>query len=293
MKTIAFAGLGAMGLPMVNNLLKAGHAVHGIDINPASLKTLEGMGGKGFTDAKQACQGADLLLILVVNASQAKQVLFESGALEVLPPGGIVCLMSTCSPAEVEEIARLVEVSGRRLIDAPLSGGVVGATSGSLTVMAACDEQTFNEIHGVFKVIGERIFHVGQQPGQGAMCKTVNQLLCGLHIAVAAEAFSLAKKSGLDLKLLLEIMSGSAASSWMLKDRGPRMLETDPIVASAVDIFVKDLGIVMQAGRDAKAALPLTSAAYQLFLSTSGRGDGRLDDSQVIRSYDLLNGVSK
>lgn len=282
-----------MGLPMVNNLLKAGHVVHGIDINPVSLKTLEAMGGKAFTDSKQACLGADLLMILVVNASQAKQVLFESGAIDVLPSGGMVCLMSTCPPAEVEAIAQQVQATGRRLVDAPLSGGVVGATNGSLTVMAACEEQTFNEIHGVFKVIGERIFHVGLQPGQGAMCKTVNQLLCGLHIAVAAEAFSLAKKSGLDLAMLLEIMSGSAASSWMLKDRGARMLESDPIVTSAVDIFVKDLGIVMQAGRDAKAALPLTAAAYQLFLSSSGRGDGRLDDSQVIRSYDLLNGLGE
>jgi len=291
MKKIAFAGLGAMGLPIVKNLIKSGYAVHGIDINPASLKTLESMGGQGFTDAKEACMGIDLFMILVVNASQARQVLFDSGAISVLAPNGIVCLMSTCSPAEVQEIAQQVQALGRRLVDAPLSGGVVGATNGSLTVMAACDQSTFDEIDEVFKVIGERIFHVGHQAGQGAMCKTVNQLLCGLHIAVAAEAFSLAKKSGLDLELLLEIMSGSAASSWMLKDRGPRMLESDPVVTSAVDIFVKDLGIVMQAGRDAKAALPLTSVAYQLFLSTSGRGDGRMDDSQVIRGYDLLNGI--
>jgi 3-hydroxyisobutyrate dehydrogenase len=293
MKTIAFAGLGAMGLPMVKNLITAGYSVHGIDINPASLNVLSGMGGKAFTNAKEACVGADLLLILVVNASQAKQVLFESGAIDVLPMGGIACLMSTCPPAEVEEIAKQVQAKGRRLVDAPLSGGVVGATNGSLTVMAASDQKTFDDVQDVFKVIGERIFHVGHQPGQGAMCKAVNQLLCGLHIAVAAEAFSLAKKSGLDLAMLLEIMSGSAASSWMLKDRGPRMLESDPIVTSAVDIFVKDLGIVMQAGRDAKAALPLAAAAYQLFLSSSGRGEGRLDDSQVIRSYDLLNGLGK
>jgi len=282
-----------MGLPMVQNLITAGYGVHGVDINPASLSAITAMGGKAFTNTKEACVGADLLMILVVNASQAKQVLFDSGAIDVLPAGGIVCLMSTCPPAEVEDIAKQVQATGRRLIDAPLSGGVVGATKGSLTVMAACDEKTFNDIEDVFKVIGERIFHVGQQPGQGAMCKTVNQLLCGLHIAVAAEAFSLAKKSGLNLEMLLEIMSGSAASSWMLKDRGPRMLESDPIVTSAVDIFVKDLSIVMQAGRDAKAALPLTAAAYQLFLSASGRGEGRHDDSQVIRSYDLLNGVAK
>ena len=292
MKTIAFAGLGAMGIPMTNNLLKAGYVVHGIDINPQSLKTLESMGGKAFTDASQACQGADVLMILVVNAAQARQVLFESKALESLPLSATVCLLSTCPPADVEQISREVTATGRRFVDCPVSGGVAGATSGTLTVMAASDQASFDGVKEIFNVIGKRIFHVGHHAGQGAMCKTVNQLLCGLHIAVAAEAFALAKKSGLDLGLLLDIMSGSSASSWMLKDRGPRMLESDPIVTSAVDIFVKDLGIVLQAGRDAKAALPLTSAAFQLFLAASGRGEGRMDDSQVIRSYDLLNGMN-
>lgn len=292
MTTIAFAGLGAMGIPMTHNLLKAGYAVHGIDINPQSLKTLESMGGTPFTDASQACQRADILMILVVNAAQARQVLFDSNALTALPKQSTVCLLSTCPPADVEQIHREVAAAGRRFVDCPVSGGVAGATSGTLTVMAACDQEAFEHVKDVFNVIGERIFHVGLQPGQGAMCKTINQLLCGLHIAVAAEAFALAKKSGLNLELLLDIMSGSSASSWMLKDRGPRMLESDPVVTSAVDIFVKDLSIVLQAGRDAKAALPLTSAAFQLFLASSGRGEGRLDDSQVIRSYDLLNGMN-
>lgn len=134
------------------------------------------------------------------------------------------------------------------------------------------------------------MFHVGSRPGQGATVKTVNQLLCGVHIAVAAEAFALAAKVGVDLEMVLKIMSNSAASSWMLKDRGPRMLETDPEVTSAVDIFVKDLGIVLEAGRDSRAALPLAAAAHQMFLATSGRGDGAADDSQVIRTYLALNG---
>lgn len=123
------------------------------------------------------------------------------------------------------------------------------------------------------------------------MVKAVNQLLCGVHIAVVAEAFALAAKVGVDLDVLLEIMAGSAASSWMLKDRGPRMLRADPEVSSAVDIFVKDLSIVLEAGRDAKAALPIAAVVHQLFLSTSGRGEGRADDSQVIRSYYALNGA--
>jgi 3-hydroxyisobutyrate dehydrogenase len=198
--------------------------------------------------------------------------------------------MATCPPGGVEHIAEQVVASGRRFVDAPVSGGVAGAVAGSLTIMAACEAATYDDVQPVFQAIGPRIFHVGDTPGQGAVVKTVNQLLCGVHIAVVAEAFALAAKVGVDLEVLLEIMGGSSASSWMLRDRGPRMLEADPHVTSAVDIFVKDLGIVLETGRETQTALPLAAVAHQLFLATSGRGDGRADDSQVIRSYQVLNG---
>jgi 3-hydroxyisobutyrate dehydrogenase len=144
-------------------------------------------------------------------------------------------------------------------------------------------------VRPVLEALGSKVFHVGTEPGQGATVKAVNQLLCGVHIAVVAEAFSLAAKVGVDLSVVLEILSGSAASSWMLKDRGPRMLQADPEVTSAVDIFVKDLGIVLEAGRGAKAALPLAALAHQMFLAVSGQGGGADDDSQVIRAYRALN----
>ena len=291
MNTIAFAGLGAMGLPMATNLLAAGHHVRGIDLNPAALATLAAAGAEPAADAAAAAHGADVLVLMVVNAAQAEQVLFDNGALQALAPGAIVCLMATCPPAAVERIAARVTAAGRRFVDAPVSGGTAGATAGSLTIMAACERSTFDALQPVFGAMGQRIFHVGERAGQGATVKTVNQLLCGVHIAVVAEAFALAAKVGVDLEVLLEIMGGSAASSWMLKDRGARMLQAEPEVSSAVDIFVKDLGIVLEAGRDAKAALPIAAIAHQLFLATSGRGDGRADDSQVIRSYYALNGT--
>jgi 3-hydroxyisobutyrate dehydrogenase len=156
--------------------------------------------------------------------------------------------------------------------------------------MAASDAPTFDAIKPVLEAIGQRIFHVGTAAGQGATFKVVNQLLCGVHIAVVAEAFALAAKAGVSLDMLLEIMSGSSASSWMLKDRGPRMLESNPEVTSAVDIFVKDLGIVLDAGREQKSALPIAAVAHQMFLAASGRGEGLADDSQVIRSYYAING---
>ncbi len=290
MHTIAFAGLGAMGLPMAKNLLAAGHRVRGFDLNPEALAALVSAGGEASSDAVAAAQGADVMILMVVNAAQAEQVLFDSGALQAMPDGGIVCLMATCPPATVERIAMRVMATGRRFVDAPVSGGTAGASAASLTVMAACERSTFEAVRPVFEGLGQRIFHVGERAGQGATVKTVNQLLCGVHIAVVAEAFALAAKTGVDLDVLLEIMSGSAAASWMLKDRGPRMLQEAPEVSSAVDIFVKDLGIVLEAGRDAQAALPIAAVAHQMFLATSGRGEGRADDSQVIRSYYALNG---
>jgi 3-hydroxyisobutyrate dehydrogenase len=290
MTRVAFIGLGAMGLPMATNLLGRGFTVAGYDLSPKALDALESAGGHRAGAAAEAASGADVLILMVVNAAQAEAVLFEGGALEALRPGGVVALMATCPPSAVEAIEARVREAGRRMVDAPVSGGVAGARAATLTIMAAGPRDGFEAAKPVFDALGDKVFHVGERAGQGAMVKTVNQLLCGVHIAVVAEAFALAAKVGVDLKILLEIMSGSAASSWMLKDRGPRMLSADPEVTSAVDIFVKDLGIVLDAGRDTKAALPLAAAAHQMFLAASGRGDGAADDSQVIRSYLTLNG---
>lgn len=292
MKTIAFAGLGAMGLPMAKNLLARDFEVHGIDLNTIALAALSEAGGRAAASAQAGVADADVLVLMVVNAAQAEQILFASGALAALRPGAIVCLMATCPAGAVKGIAERVRAEGRQFVDAPVSGGVAGAKAGSLTIMAACERELFERMLPVFQALGQRIFHVGERPGQGATVKTVNQLLCGVHIAVVAEAFALAAKVGIDLQVIQEIMSGSAASSWMLNDRGPRMLQSEPEVTSAVDIFVKDLGIVLETGRETQCALPIAAIAHQMFLATSGRGDGRADDSQVIRSYYALNGTA-
>jgi L-threonate 2-dehydrogenase len=291
MTRVAFVGLGAMGLPMATNLVAKGFTVVGYDLNARALDALESAGGHRAGSTAEAAAEADVLILMVVNAAQAEAVLFEGGALAALGDDGVVALMATCPPAAVEAIEERVRGAGRRMIDAPVSGGVAGAKAATLTIMAAGPQETFDALKPVFDALGDKVFHVGERAGQGAMVKTVNQLLCGVHIAVVAEAFALAAKVGVDLRIVLEIMGGSAASSWMLKDRGPRMLEAEPEVTSAVDIFVKDLGIVLDAGRDTKAALPLAAAAHQMFLATSGRGDGAADDSQVIRSYFALNGI--
>lgn len=291
MQRIAFIGLGAMGRPMARNLLRAGLEVRGFDLNPAALADLAAAGGTPAGSAREACAGADTIMLMVVNAAQAEAVLFAEGALEAAPAGAIVCLTATCPPKQVEAIAARVTAAGRRFVDCPVSGGVAGATTGDLTVMAAAPAEVFAAALPVLKAVGSRTLHVGDRPGQGATVKTVNQLLCGVHIVVAAEALSLAERIGVDTARMLEILTGTSAGSWMLQDRGPRMLQAEPEVTSAVDIFVKDLGIVLEAGRETKAALPLTALAFQLFNATSGRGDGAADDSQVIRAFRALNGA--
>ncbi|PWC87425.1 oxidoreductase [Azospirillum sp. TSH100] len=292
MTTVGFIGLGSMGMPMADNLLTKGFTVQGFDVRRDSVAALAERGAWPAASAAAAATGADALVLMVVNAAQAEQALFADGALEALPDGAAVILMATCPPGAVAALAARVEAAGRRFVDAPVSGGVVGAVAGSLSIMAAAPAPVVERVRPVLAAMGDKVFHVGERPGQGATVKTVNQLLCGVHIAVVAEAFALAAKVGIDLDILLEIMGSSAASSWMLKDRGPRMLHSDPEITSAVDIFVKDLGIVLEAGRDAKAALPLAAVAHQMFLATSGRGEGTMDDSQVIRSYHAINGTN-
>lgn len=292
MKTIGFVGLGSMGLPMAANLVRAGFAVTGYDLRPEAGAKLAAAGGAAAASLAGAFAGQDAVVLMVVNAAQAEEILFGAGALAHLPAGGVVILMATCPPAAVAALARRVEAQGRRFVDAPVSGGVVGAQAASLTIMAAAPAALFAAVKPVLQAMGSKVVMLGEAAGQGATAKAVNQLLCGVHLAVAAEALSLAETLGLDMAAMLDIVSGSAASSWMLKDRGPRMLEADPPVTSAVDIFVKDLGIVLEAGAGAKTALPLAALAHQQFLSVSGRGRGAADDSQVIAAYRALQGRS-
>lgn len=289
---IGFVGLGSMGTPMARNLVAAGFAVTGYDLNPKALKTLENNGGRSAASIVDAARDADALVLMVVNAAQAEGLLFDGGALDALPKDASVLLMATCPPGAVKSLAERVQAAGRSFVDCPVSGGTKGAEAANLTIMAAADLATLGRVRPVLEAMGDKVFHVGTKPGQGAAVKTVNQLLCGVHLAVAAEGLSLAVKIGVDPDILLKILGGSAAASWMLNDRGLRMIEADPPVSSAVDIFVKDLGIVLEAGRECKAALPLAAIAHQLFLAASGRGDGAKDDSQVIRSYAALNGAS-
>ena len=277
---------------MAQNLARAGHTVRGFDMRTEAMDALVVAGGIRPASLAAACDGADVLVLMVVNAAQARTVLVDAGALATLPQGAHVCLMATCPPDEVKLLAAEVASGGHVLVDAPVSGGVVGAKAGTLTIMVGAPQEAYDAVAPVLRAIGDKLYHCGSEPGQGAVVKAINQLLCGVHLAAAGEALALGEKAGVDTATLLEIVSGSAASSWMLRDRGPRMLMETPPVTSAVDIFVKDLGIALAAGRSVAMGLPMAAAAHQMFLAESGSGNGLADDSQVIAAYRRLNGIS-
>jgi 3-hydroxyisobutyrate dehydrogenase len=278
---------------MARNLVQRQFRVSGFDLKREALDSLVDAGGTAAANAAEAAKDADVLVLMVVNAAQAESVLFDAGALAAMAVGGSVILMATCPPGAVQALATRIGAAGRALVDAPVSGGVVGATKGTLTIMVGGPTPLVEKVKPVLDALGDKVFHVGEQPGQGAAVKTVNQLLCGVHIAAAAEGLALAQKAGVDPALALKILQGSAAGSWMLNDRGPRMLEQTPRVTSAVDIFVKDLGIVLDAGRAGKVATPLAAVAHQMFLAASAQGLGHEDDSQVIEVYRDLAGMDE
>jgi 3-hydroxyisobutyrate dehydrogenase len=288
---IGFVGLGAMGAPMALNLVKAGHAVRGFDLRPGATAALVAAGGDAAASAADAAKDAELLWLMVVSGEQAEAVLFDDGAAAALPQGAIVGMGCTQAPAHAMRTAERLHAMGLAALDAPVSGGVAGANTGALTIMCSGGEAVLQRARPALDVMGSRVFDCGRAPGMGSTAKMINQLLCGVHIAAAAEALHLAERAGVSTATMHQIIGVSAGNSWMWGDRGPRMLQDAPPVRSAVDIFVKDLGIVLGEGRALKAGLPLSAAAMQMFLAASGLGHGAADDSQVIRAYRALNGA--
>jgi putative dehydrogenase len=287
---LGFIGLGAMGAPMALNLQRAGHAVCGFDLRAGATDALAAAGGSAAANAADAARGAELLWLMVVSGEQAASVLFDGGAAAALPKGSIVVAACTQPPELARRSAERLAALGLAMLDAPVSGGVKGAVAGTLTIMASGDAAAIERARPAFDAVGQRVFDVGRAAGLGSTAKMINQLLCGVHLAAAAEAMHVAERAGVPLATMHEIISVSAGMSWMWGDRGPRMMQDDPPVTSAVDIFVKDLGIVLDQGRQARQGLPLAAAAMQMFLAASGLGHGKADDSQVIRAYRALNG---
>lgn len=290
---IAVVGLGSMGMGMARNMIDKGHRVVGVDMSPAACDALRAAGGTIAASPKEAAAKADALVIVVVSAPQVEAVLFgEGGAVGALPRGAVVVQCATVPAGFIKGLGERLAQAGHPLLDAPMSGGAARAKDGQLTIMSSGSADAYARAEPILEAVAGKVYRLGDAPGIGSLVKTVNQLLAGVHIAAAAEAMALGTKAGADPRALYDVITNSAGNSWMFANRVPHMIEGDYTPLSAVDIFVKDLGLVLDTGRDVKQALPLAAAAHQLFLMASAAGWGRIDDAAVVKIYEQMGGFS-
>lgn len=285
--TVAVIGLGAMGLPMATRLAQR-FDVRGFDIAADRLALAAEQGVAPAASAADAVRDAQAVLVAVRTGAQLHELLFgETGLADHLAEGSVVILTSTVGTEGIEVISDRLAAQGVQLVDAPLSGGPVRAGEGDLLIVVGAQPSALETARPVLDQLASTLSVVGDKPGDGQAMKTVNQLLCGIHIAAAAEALALADALGLDRQRALEALTAGAANSFMLANRGPRALQAYDAegaeVLSRLDIFVKDLGIVGDAARRAHLSTPVAAAAEQLFLLGEAQGLGALDDSAVIR----------
>lgn len=287
--TVAVLGLGAMGLPMAARLA-TGLTVHAFDIDGARLALATDAGVEPSVTARAAVFGADAVLVAVRSGDQLDDVLFgPQGVAAAMRPGAVVILTSTVGTEAIPATVAGLAAYGVSLVDAPLSGGPARARAGDLLVVVGAEHAALERARPVLELLASTLTVVGDRPGDGQALKTVNQLLCGVHIAAAAEALALARALGLDPAAALETLGAGAAASFMLGDRGPRMLqaygEEGAEVRSRLDIFVKDMGIVTAAARGVGLSTPLAATAEQVYLLGQTHGLAARDDSSIITVF--------
>lgn len=278
---VAFIGLGAIGLPMALQIRQAGHRVIGVELSEAGRTHAAAKGIEASSNWRAAID-ADVVVVMVATPAQLEALVTEFSEVRA---GQHWVIMSTVGPAAVrEQGARLLERSVQ-VVDAPVTGGVARAQTGSLLIFASGTPSALAHVEPVLRAMGE-VSVTGEQVGDGQAIKVVNQHLCSVHLVAAAEALSLARSLGLDPEQVLRLVQHGAGGSWMLSDRGPRMLEdTDTRVTSMVDIFVKDSGLVALAAQGCNAQVPLLEVAHARFSAAAEAGLGKRDDSRVIETW--------
>ena len=282
---VTFVGIGAIGLPMAAQVVHGGFTVTGVDLSPVQREAAV-QRGLLAEDSAQSAQDADAVLVMVATPDQLRAaVLGDAGLLARMRPGSTLIVMSTVGP---EAVASLVDPAGERgvnLLDAPVTGGVAGAEKGALRLFASGPSQVLAQNRSLLETMGT-VVECGAEIGRGQSFKAVNQLLCSVHIVAAAEALALSERLGLEPEAVLEAVSSGAAGSWMLSDRGPRMLEgLDAEVRSAVAIFVKDSQLVAEIAESVDFDAPLLHAARAKYDAAADAGHLVRDDSQVIQTY--------
>ncbi|MBS0446114.1 MAG: NAD-binding protein [Proteobacteria bacterium] len=285
-------GLGSMGYGAAVSALRRGIDVVGLDVSTSARVRFAADGGRTAATLAELGAQCDAVLVLVVTAAQTEDVLFgPDGLAATLKAGAVVIASATVDPAlpPVWE-SRLAE-RGIRLIDAPVSGGAAKAAAGAMTVMASGKPEAFAAAGSLLDAIAGKVYRLGDRAGIGSTVKMVNQHLAGVHIAAACEAMALGMRAGADPQTLYDVICHSAGMSWMFENRVPHILAGDYRPLSSVDIFVKDLGIVLDAARRLAFPLPLAAAAHQLYLASAAAGRGGEDDAAVVKFYADLAGI--
>lgn len=278
---VTFIGVGAIGLPMALRIRDAGHAVTGVDVSDAVIAHAKANGIEAVSDFTRA-PAADVVVVMVATPEQlAGLVDGVVGSVD----GQLWLVMSTVGPDAVRAQGGILSRAGARVVDAPVTGGVARAKTGELVIFASGAQDDVASARPVLDAMGT-VRITGERLGDGQSIKVVNQHLCAIHIAAAAEALSLARSLGLDPATVLQLVENGAAGSWMLSDRGPRMVGgTDVEVTSSINIFVKDSGLVAAAGNSCGAQLPLLEIAHARFRAAAQAGLGLRDDSRVIETW--------
>ncbi|MGH8787855.1 MAG: L-threonate dehydrogenase [Cupriavidus necator] len=285
-RNIGVIGLGAMGFGVAQSLLRAGFNVHACDLRPEVLQRFADAGGMPCASPAELGSRCDVVLTLVVNAQQTEAVLFgANGAAAAMKPGTLVIASATVPPGFALALGRRLAEQGLLMLDAPVSGGAARAASGEMTMMTSGPAEAYALAEDVLAAIAGKVYRLGAAHGAGSKVKIINQLLAGVHIAAAAEAMALGLREGVDPDALYDVITHSAGNSWMFENRVPHILKGDYTPLSAVDIFVKDLGMVLDTARNSKFPLPLSAAAHQMFMMASTAGHGGEDDSAVIKIF--------
>ncbi|MBX3659874.1 MAG: NAD(P)-dependent oxidoreductase [Ramlibacter sp.] len=279
-------GLGAMGAGMAGSLRRAGYAPRVFDIRADVARAFAQGGGTACASPAELAAACDVVVSVVVNAAQTEAVLFgEHGCAAAMKPGSVFVMCSTVDPAWSVALEARLAALGILYLDAPISGGAARAASGEMTMMTAGRPEAYAVAEPLLNAMAAKVYKLGDRAGAGSKVKVINQLLAGVHIAAAAEAMALGLREGVDPAALYEVITHSAGNSWMFENRMAHVLAGDYTPLSAVDIFVKDLGLVLDMARASKFPLPLSSTAHQMFMQASSAGFAREDDSAVIKIF--------
>jgi putative dehydrogenase len=284
--TVGVIGLGAMGSGMAQSLRRAGFDVQVFDVRPGVADAWAREGGKARASAAALATACDVVVSVVVNAAQTEDVLFRGGGVAAaMRPGSAFVMCSTVDPNWSIALESRLETLGLHYLDAPISGGAAKAASGEMTMMTSGRPEAYAKCDPVLNAMAARVYKLGDRAGAGSKVKIINQLLAGVHIAAAAEAMALGLREGVDAAALYDVITHSAGNSWMFENRMAHVLAGDYTPLSAVDIFVKDLGLVLDMARASKFPLPLSSTAHQMFMQASTAGFAKEDDSAVIKIF--------